>query len=94
MPLTFCYNMYIMKKQEENMKNQEENMTVNESVEKMIATIKANGGSSANNEYDSGANYMLGYLGSMLVSLATKYPEVLKEVNSTIDWLETNRCLH
>jgi hypothetical protein len=88
MPLTFCYNMYIMKKQEENMKNQEENMTVNESVEKMIATIKANGGSSANNEYDSGANYMLGYLGSMLVSLATKYPEVLKEVNATTDWVE------
>ena len=65
-----------------------------QTVEKMIATIKASGGSSANNETDSGANYMLGYLQSMMVSLATKYPEVLEEVNSTIDWLETSRVKH
>jgi|TARA_R110001592_G_scaffold157584_1_gene388449 hypothetical protein len=67
-------------------------MIMNEAqtVEKMIAKIKATGGSSANHESDGGANYMLGYLSSMMVSLATKYPEVLKEVHDTIDWLEAN----
>jgi len=62
------------------MKKQEKNMTENESVEKMIVAIKANG--------MDDSNYMVGYLGSMLVSLATKYPEVLKEVNATTDWIE------
>ncbi len=72
-------------------------MIMNEAqtVDKMVELIRTNGGESASKDSrDGGANNMLGYLGATIVSLATKYPEVLKEVNSTIDWLETNRCLH
>ena len=72
-------------------------MIMNEAqtVEKMVELIRASGGENASEDSrDGGANYMLGYLGATIVSLATKYPEVLKEVHSTIDWLETDRCLH
>lgn len=72
-------------------------MIMNEAqtVEKMIELIRANGGeNAATDSRDGGANYMLGYLGSTIVSLATKYPEVLEEVNSTIDWLEASRVKH
>ena len=66
-----------------------------QTVEKMIELIRANGGEkAATDSRDGGANYMLGYLGSTIVSLATKYPEVLEEVNSTIDWLEASRVKH
>jgi len=72
-------------------------MIMNEAqtVEKMVELIRANGGeNAATDSRDGGANYMLGYLGATIVSLATKYPEVLEEVNSTIDWLEASRVKH
>ena len=60
-----------------------------QTVEKMVELIRASGGeNAAKDSRDGGANYLLGYLGSMVVSLATKYPEVLEEVISTIDYLE------
>lgn len=69
------------------------NMTVNESVDKMIAAIKSTAVAAdklGNPDGSESASYMLGYLGSMMVSLAMQYPEVLKEVNDTTDWLEAN----
>ncbi len=66
-----------------------------QTVDKMVELIRANGGENASKDSRDGvANDTFGHLGATIVSLATKYPEVLKEVNSTIDWLETNRCLH
>ena len=48
-------------------------------VDKMIALIQS--------ENDS-PHYTIGYLASMMNSLARKYPEVMEEVINTIDWIE------
>lgn len=64
-------------------------MTEEQAVAKMIELIRSEGGTSAcKKSSDGGANYMFGYLQSMMVAMAIKCPEVLEEVNTTIDWIE------
>lgn len=60
-----------------------------QTVEKLVDLIRANGGeNAAKDSRDGGANYMLGYLQQMMVSLAMKQPQVLEEFIKDIDWLE------
>lgn len=55
-------------------------MNYDETVDKMIELIRKD---------NDNPHYTIGYLTSLMGSLCVKYPEVLEEVISTIDYFES-----
>ncbi len=56
-------------------------------VDTLIATLKADCEKRGLNSYP----YTVGYLGSMLQSLADKSPKVRKEIETTLRWIKERK---